>query len=58
MKGIKKTSTKGDLKEILMDTSTLRKRLRITRKASSRAKELQRVAIAALQEQSCMFPLP
>lgn len=36
-KRIKKTSTKGDLKEILMETSVLRKTLRVTRKASPRA---------------------
>jgi len=57
-KGIKKTSTKEDLKAILAETSVLGKSLRITRKASSRAKELERVAVAALQEQSHMFPLP
>lgn len=41
-----------------METSVFRKSLRITRKAGGRAKELEGVAVSALQEQSCMFPLP
>lgn len=57
-KGSQKDQQKGGCKGNIDGKSVFRKSFRITRKASSKAKELKRVATSPLQEQSCLFPLP